>query len=492
LLAHRRRATLRRVFATMPGTKEKGMSATPQRLSAGPAQAGAAAIPRRAAPVEVAHRMDRLPVTRLHVLATALCAFGFSFDLMEMALGNMLSAVFSLPPASASRQELAWLLASVYLGAIAGAPLLGHWADLHGRRIVLIGALGWLALTSWLGALSSGVLQLSLTRAMAGLALGAYPPLMFAYLTDVLPPARRGLLTFLTVAFGAFGPPAGIFLVRALSPDGLWGIEAWRWAFIVGGAGAGGVALLFRLLPESPRWLEASGRQAEADAMAARFEASPTVLTAAPPHAPDAASAAAADGAAGTGAKDAKKRALASVSLLYLLAPWSTVAFPVLVGAVLVNKGFRMQDALLFVGVSMFGLVIGSALSAAFVDRIQRRTALAGCGLAMVLCGTVFALSTQPAWLIAAATLFVFFSALYVPTLTMYGSEVFPTASRARYSAIAWAFNRVGAAAAPFVLLPLLHGAGPLAMSAVVSGTLLAGIAVLWLCPRGFAGRAVH
>ena len=430
---------------------------------------------------DIAQRMDRLPVTRLHIGVTLLCALGFSFDLMEMALGNVLSAVFSMPPHGAQRHELALLLSSVYVGAIFGAPLLGHWADRHGRRLLLIGALAWLSMTSLLAAASPDATTLSVARALSGLALGAYPPLMFAYLTDLLPPGRRGLLIFLTVAAGALGPPVGVFMVRALTPVAPLGVEAWRWAFIGGAAGAALVALLFRLLPESPRWLQVRGRSEQAEHTCTRFERSQPVLPA-PPVVPAAAEA---------GADGARRAALPIVSLFYFLSPWSTVAFPLMIGAALASKGFRLQDTLLFVGVSTFGLMIGSALSAAFVDRMPRRAALATCAVLMAASGLGFALATSPAWLMATSAFFTLSAALYVPTMTMYGSEVFPTAQRARYSSTAWAFNRIGAAAAPFVLLPLLHGAGVVAMVSVIIGTLALSLLVLRFCPQGYAGRAV-
>lgn len=441
---------------------------------------------------DVQGRMDRLPVKRLHLAATALCALGFSFDLMEMALGNILSAVFPLPPYGASPNELAWLLSSVYVGAIFGAPLLGRWADRHGRRLLLIAALLWLALTSLAAALSTSAASLAGARLLAGLALGAYPPLMFAYLTDILPPERRGQLTFLTVALGALGPPAGVFLVRALSPAGWGGIEAWRWAFIIGGVGAAVVALMLRRLPESPRWLAVRGRARDAEAACALFERSAAITGAAPSRPPVRAPVRRIAERNADPSHDGGNTRFMPVALLYFLSPWSTVTFPLLIGAVLVNKGFRLNDTLLYVGVSMFGLVIGSALSSGFVDRIPRRLALAGCAAAMTLCGLVFAMSESPAWLIAASTLFTLFSALYVPTLTMYGAEVFPTHSRARLSSMAWAFNRLGAAIAPFVLLPLLHGAGALAMFGVIAVALVGSVVVMWFCPTGYAGRAVR
>ena len=37
-------------------------------------------------------------MTCVHVAIIAVCALGFSFDLLEIALGSVLSAVFSTPP----------------------------------------------------------------------------------------------------------------------------------------------------------------------------------------------------------------------------------------------------------------------------------------------------------------------------------------------------------------------------------------------------------
>lgn len=436
---------------------------------------------------DIHDRMNRLPLKRLHVGLTAMCALGFSFDLMEMALGNLLSAVFSLPPYRAASGDLASLLASVYIGAIVGSPLFGWGADRYGRRRMLIAALAVLAGTSMAAAFCPDTGWLTVARLLSGMALGAYPPLMFAYLSDILPPARRGLLTLLAVALGAAGPPIGIFFVRALSADPWWGIEAWRWAFAIGAIGSGVVACLFWLLPESPRWLATRGRFEEAEAACARFEASTLVFG----RRPDPAEIGAATRSAGASASELEPASFGPLAVLYFLSPWSTVAFPVLIGAVLVNKGFLLSDALLFVGVSTFGLMIGSALSAAFIDRIERRWLLGGAAAAMAALALVFALSHSSSWLIATSTLFTLVAALYVPALSMYGSEVFPTARRARLSSIAWAFNRAGAALGPLVLLPLLQHLGAFSMAAVIVAAAATTVVVLAFCPPGRAGRPV-
>jgi MFS transporter, putative metabolite:H+ symporter len=432
---------------------------------------------------DIGSRLDRLPVTRLHVLAIGLCALGFLFDLLEIALGSALAAVFSMPPHAAQSQQLSLLLASAYIGAVIGAPLMGWWADRHGRRIALIAVFLWLAFTSLGAAASNDVQWLTLFRGLSGLALGACPPLVIAYLTDLLPPGRRGMLVFVTIAIATLGAPAGIFLVRGLTPLQPLGIEAWRWAFVVGGVGAAVVGVLFRGLPESARWLSTQGRHEEAERAYRAFERSSVVL---PALNADAAARTAGDSKDITlpSAGHPKRRWLL-VAALFLLSPWSTVAFPLLTGAVLAQKGFRLDDTLLYVGLSFFGPLFGTLMASLGVDRIGRRTALALCAGIMVASGIGFSASNAPLWLIVASVAFTITATLYVSTLNVYGAELFPTRSRASAIASAWALNRVGAAVAPLVLLPLLRNGGAMAMFAVIAATLIASIVLLAVSPRG-------
>lgn len=439
---------------------------------------------------DVAARMDRLPLSALHLAAVGLCALGFMFDLLEIALGSVLSAVFSTAPNAVSASQLSFLLSSVYIGAIVGAPALGWWADRHGRRNTLIGMLLWLALVSFAAAVSESVTSLTIYRILAGLALGAYPPIMIAFLTDILPPRRRGMMIFVTVGIASLGPVLGIFLIRALTPLQPLGIEAWRWGFLIGGAGAALFGLLFRALPESPRWLQARGRHAEAHVACRNFESSKVLLR---DDAVDAGPAAAADvvGAAPAGELSGRRR-WSLVGALFLLSPWSTVAFPLLTGVILTQKGFKLSDTLLYVGLSSFGPLLGALLTATIVDRIERRLGLVLCALAMLAAGAGFIAADTPGWLILSSVVFSLAGFLYVSAVNVYGAELFPTRTRAASIAGAWALNRLGAAIAPFVLLPLLRNGGVGAMFVVIAASLVASIVLLALGPPGQQRRAVR
>ncbi len=434
---------------------------------------------------DIGARMDRLPVTRLHGWAMLICALGMMLDTLEMSFGGVLATVLSAPPAPVPAGELSLLLAAVFLGAVVGAPALGWWADRHGRRTALVALLLWIAASSLGAALSHGVAALTLCRFLAGLALGGYPPIVIAYLTDLLPPQRRGRLIFGSLSLSLLGPPAAIFLVRWLTPLQPLGLEGWRWGFLLGGVGAALAGLLFLALPESPRWLQARGRAADAENGCVAFERSRPLG--------DVSAAAVTNELARTDepADAPAGRRWPWVAALFSLSPWATVAFPLLTGAVLTQRGFKLDAALLIFGLSSLGPLVGNLVASTILDRIDRRLAMASCAFAMLACGTAFIFGSGTMSLIVAMGLFNLAISLYVTLLTVYGAELFPTGKRASATAGAWALNRIGGALGPLLLVPMLRSAGPATMFAVVAASLVATLAVLAAAPRGRQRQAV-
>lgn len=433
-------------------------------------------------------RLDRLPVTRLHVMAMFMCGIGMTIDTLEMAFGGVMGTVFSTQSPPVPPGELGLLLSAVFIGAVIGAPLLGWCADRQGRRVALFGVMLWICLASLGAAVADGVGQLTLCRFLGGLALGGYPPIVIAYLTDMLPPQRRASLIFLSLTPALLGPPAAIFMVRWLAPLQPLELEGWRWGFLVGSACAVVSALSFLALPESPRWLLARGRKEQAEAVLRGFERSATVF--AMPSRSAVAASAPSNLAAAPLPVSPRRRWLAVVGL-FSLSPWATIAFPLLTGAVLAQRGFKLDAALLIFGLSSMGPLVGTLIASTVMDRFDRRLAMAACVVAMLACGMAFNFSTGTAALIVAMGLFNLSVALYVPLLTVYSAELFPTRQRASTSAIAWAINRLGGALGPLLLVPTLRSAGPSVMFAVVAVSLLATLAVLATSPPGLERQAV-
>jgi MFS transporter, putative metabolite:H+ symporter len=429
----------------------------------------------------IGERVASLPITSLHAGAAALCAAGFAIDLMEIGVSNALSAVFSTPPNALSSTALSWLLASVYVGAVLGAPLVGRIADRRGMQSVLAATLLWLGLTSLLAAARPNPLWFGCFRFLSGVALGAYPPLMVAYLTAITPHRYRGLLLFWVCGTAYLAPPLAVFLIRWLTPIRPFGIEGWRWPFLLTGLAALIVGSAFKRLPESPRWLLATGREALAEKSFRAFERSrPLRLFGRLIRRPQ----------VGEGAQDGddvvrgvRGKCFAPsfpfVATLYFLQPWAMVAFPLLTGPMLLKRGYNLNDTLLYVAAATFGPAVSAFATSLLVDRTPRRLSLILCCVLLFAALAMFFGSAEPWILMSSVILFGAGVAVYTPIMTMYGAEALPIGIRASATSLAWAGNRLAAVLVPLGILPLFAKVGSTAVELELASVLLVTIGVI-------------
>ncbi|MEH3064349.1 MAG: MFS transporter [Methylobacterium radiotolerans] len=429
-------------------------------------------------------------MTRLHAAALAICTLGLFTDIAEVALSNALAAIFLAPPHNMPRGSLSLLLASVFAGGAVGAPVFGMLGDRLGRRRALQASLALMAAGSLAAAASQGLTALTIARTASGFAIGGFPPLVATYLAEVTPARRRGATLLVCAGLGLLGGLAAIGLVQMMAPAAPLGIEPWRWALILGGALAALGGVLFARLPESPRWLASVGRSAEADAACRRFERAAGRSRVAAPTDPDPP----AIGPAGFRGLFAETRQLRRTALfvgLYTLAPLATIAFPLLSAVVMVEKGFKVDQSLVFAALSMLGPPLGTLLTALAIDRLERRAVLTALAAAMAALGTAFAASGTFLTLVLVGIAFNTAAATYGSILAVYATELLPTPLRASAMTCAWAGGRVAAALAPIILLPILSAYGPHAMFAVITLVLAASAALLLAGPRGLSGQAL-
>ena len=423
-----------------------------------------------------AARLDGLPLKALHVAIACAAAVGFGIDLLEVSVSNALAAVFSAPPHALTSGMLSLLLASVYLGAVIGAPLVGLLADRVGLKRALTGMLLWMGLMSALAAARPDPLWFSSFRFLSGIALGAYPPLMIAYLTAIAPPRHRGVLIFWVCGLAYLAPPLGVLLIRWLTPRHPLGIEGWRWPFLLAGAAAMLVGVVFWRLPESPRWLLQTGRFVLAERVLSRFERSRTLLALdgwfqRRSGAPEAAHQRAPN--------HATAKLFAFTLVLYALHPWAASTFPLLTGPMLLKRGRDLNDALLYVAIATFGPAVSTFVAGIWIDRVERRMALIGtCALMGLALGAFFDFDAGVI-LAAAVIAYAVGVAIYTPTMTVYGAEMFPIQRRASATGIAWAGNRISAVLVPILMLPWFAKDGARIVAIVASAALLATVALI-------------
>jgi sugar porter (SP) family MFS transporter len=150
------------------------------------------------------------------------------------------------------------VLAGVMIGALVG----GVVADRIGRRKTLIAGAILFIVGSVIAPLSPNVVVLFVARALLGIAVGFTSVTAPVYVSELAPPQTRGML----IGLYQFALTSGIALADLI---GYWfaGPQGWRLMFAFGLIPA--VLFLFMVLtvPESPRWLVAQNRVAEAESV---------------------------------------------------------------------------------------------------------------------------------------------------------------------------------------------------------------------------------
>jgi putative MFS transporter len=440
----------------------------------------------------VAARLDRLPVTRRHVMLVVIVGVGMFFDLYEVFLAGTLSTVFKTR-FHVGPDELKLVLASAFVGAFLGAVLLSRLADRLGRRNAFYLTLGVYSVFSVLAAFSPNVWWLIVCRFVAGIGIGGELPLCDAYLSDILPARVRGRLIGWAYTVGFCAVPAAGFLARWLAPKEVAGVDGWRWMFILGGLGAAICWALRQMLPESPRWLEAVGRHEEADAVTLEFEESAR-RTGAILEEPAA--------TAGGGLQPREpltslfqprwRRRTAMLWIFQCLQTLGYYGFGTLVPLILTQKGFDVVTSLGYSAVTFLGYPLGSLISLPIIERIERRTLIIASALSMVVLGLVFGFSTGSTTILIAGFLYTAASNVFSNAYHVYQGELYPTRLRATGAGSAYSLSRLATAFMPFVLLPLLenHGSGAVFVC-IGAAMVLLSVDVAVLGPRT-TGKALE
>jgi sugar porter (SP) family MFS transporter len=167
---------------------------------------------------------------------------------------------------------IGFVVSMALLGSAVGAWFAGPLADRFGRiRVMLVAATVFLV--SAVGtALPFSIWDLMAWRLVGGFAIGTASVIAPTYIAEIAPArlrGRLGSLQQLAIVFGIFVALLSDYALASAAGGSAgnelwWGLEAWQWMFLVGVIPAAAYGLLATTIPESPRWLIARGRDAEA------------------------------------------------------------------------------------------------------------------------------------------------------------------------------------------------------------------------------------
>jgi putative MFS transporter len=155
-------------------------------------------------------------------------------------------------------------------------------ADKFGRRIVFTCALLWYCVASLIMAFQTDATGLYFWRFVAGVGIGVELVTIDTFISELVPKAIRGRAFAIYQAIQFSVVPIVAFLSYKLVPLDPYGFSGWRWVVAIGSVGAVAVWVIRIGIPESPRWLAAHGRLAEADRIVSALEAQVAIQYCAP------------------------------------------------------------------------------------------------------------------------------------------------------------------------------------------------------------------
>ncbi|SDB80039.1 MFS transporter, putative metabolite:H+ symporter [Raineyella antarctica] len=413
-------------------------------------------------------RLDRLPYTRQHHKLLIGSGIGWALDAMDVGLISFVMAALAVEW-HLGRSTLSLIASIGFVGMAIGASLGGLLADRYGRRQVFAMTLLVYGLATGAAALSWSVAALLVFRFVVGLGLGAELPVASTLVSEFAPTRIRGRMVVFLEAFWALGwilaALIGYFIIPSFA-------SGWRWALAVGILPTL-YALVVRFgLPESVRFLEAKGRDAEAEASVRAFETSPPVLRGVkvPRFQP-------------TGSDDIEAATIWSRPLARRTAALWVVWFGINLSyygaftwlpTLLIEQGFTLPRSfgytLLITVAQIPGYLAAAWLIEVWGRRVTLAVFLAGSALAAVTFGLVATgEGALVVWQVLAAGMALsFFNLGAWGALYAIGPELYPTRLRGTGTGAAAAFGRIASIIAP-LLVPVLLGWGGQAYGFVVT-----------------------
>lgn len=446
--------------------------------------------------MSITARLDRLPLSRPHLGLLLIGGLGYTFDGMDGAV-----VAFLLP----SVQEV-WGLSNAQLGLVGsaaplgfffGAILSGWLGDRFGRKKVMLWALAFYAVMSVVAAVAPSFGVFLVARVLAGLGAGAESVIIAPFISEFIPPKRRGWFIGSLAGFFSFGFVFAALIGRFVVPVGE---DGWRWAQVIT---AVPILLLLwwrRSLPESPRYLLSRGRVEEAEVVVARLEERVRTATRAelPPVEDDGPEIEARQGkvtiwnALRVMWSGPMRRRTAVIWVVWFVITFSYYGFFSWIPTLLIGRGISVTTSFEY-SIVIYLAQIPGYFSAAFLnDRIERKNTIALYLAGSALSAFWLSQSNDAGMIVLAAAVLSFFLNGTYAGVYAYTPELFPTWMRATGSGFASAVGRIGSILAPTIIGVSAASLGFGGVFAMTTAVLVVGVITVVVFGVRTSGRSLE
>jgi putative MFS transporter len=429
-------------------------------------------------------RIDRLPASSRYLMGLiARIAAGGWFEFFELfmpgfiSLGLVRAGIFTLTNKGLlDTHSFASFLASFFLGMFLSTCLFGFISDSFGRRSIFIWSMVvYSAAQFMVGVLSNSAL-IDLARLIAGFAVGMQLINNDSYISELTPRASRGRYMTTSFIFVLSAIPGAALLAALLVPHDPFGIAGWRYVVLFGSASGLIIWFLQRGLPESPRWLEAHGRLAEADAVVTEIENHIMREHGKPLPPPDRNNVpeVVQDSARWQemfGAFYFQRTLI--ISIFQFAQTIAVFGFTAFVPVLLMKHGISVVHSLNYTLMIVLLAPVGATCGAYFSERIERKWQLVFTACLISGAGAVFALGTSVPVIVCAGALIALGNNWMISVFHPYAAELFPTRIRARALGFTFSWSRVSSIFVGYWVGDLLAAYGAKAVFIMIGAAML-------------------
>ena len=401
-----------------------------------------------------------------HYKIVALVAAGIFVDTFELYSGGGILAALIKDGWSTVALN-ARFLAVTFAGLTLGAWATGVLGDALGRRFCYRFNLLVFGIASIASFFAPNMTILTVLRFIIGLGLGAEVVAGYAALGEFLPAANRGRV----VAGVVLVTNISFFMSLAVSYYVLPTL-GWRYMFLLPGVAAVAVWFARRAMPESPRWLEATGRTEAAERQLAAIEREVGARHELPPWHPAPPVQPARVPFSALFAPGTRRSTLLGM-LINIVVGFSLYGFMQWLPTVFVQQGMSIGGSLLTTMVFAAGYTTGAFVAMLLCDRIGRKPCIVAFSIAAAVTGLALVYTQGLAFLAGGYFLAAFIGTSNVVGFSVYVPELFPTGLRLRGAGLCGSTGRLATIAMQFAIVPMLAAGGLTVITLTLSCLLL-------------------
>lgn len=441
---------------------------------------------------------QNIGVTKAHRQVVIMILLGVFFDALEQnavgITGPVLRESWGL-----SGTDIGFLNTMTFTATALGRLATGLIMDRYGRRNMLMINLIIFALGSLACALAPNYALLAAGRFVVGFGLGGEIAVAVIMMAEFFSSKHRGtavgLINVTAAGLGNMLAPAFGILVFTLFD----GPDKWRWVFALLFIPALLVMWFRRYVPETPRFLAATGKFDEANMVITRLArgqlagpiANPDTYVSPVPGAVPFEK----GGNRGIWKLALRGKLLRRTLLLGTAVTMSyaaQISMLTLMPTILVSRGYAINTSLWFTLIMQAGSLIGAATAAYLASRLPRKKVLTAAAILGCAAGLCFAfLGTSIVMILIFGALFNFSVIVLNTTIWLFAPELYPTRVRGFGTSIILAAGSLAGGLFPLISGIVFDNFGTFGMFSVLAGLFLILGIVVQFPPETF-GKALE